>query len=528
MPDSIIRVRSLSGATVGKTWTSTETMQVGRTPGLPVFIDDISISRWHAEVALTAGGWVVRDMGSRNGSCVNGQLIGTEGSKVQPGDVLQFGNVTLAVETAFVANANRGSSSEDYQIEKRLLLDWEDLADVESQLSGQFPKGYLALLMRAGRDVRNMKTLRDCSKVILWQAAEVFAPEHAAILTVGEDANPLAVRESLDLGAALKHEWFVTHSLVLEAFSRGKSILGRDALGRTLLAVLLRTEKANRLGVLVLARNDTGRPFNEQHLLLADALALGASLSMQSFLHSYHRYERACSSIFDVLTNISQWQNPSAREEHQRVIQIALLLATEMELPAQDVQCLRVAIPLRNIGVLGLKEDLLSKKSALSTSEKARVRKHILKGIETLEGAPWMSSLIPIIRSCRERWDGSGYPDGLKGEGIPILARIVAAADALAAMMQERSYRKALTLDKAIAEIRVNRGTQFDPACVDILMRRHAELRSALVSHLDVTQTVSREDMQTLIERNRKQEPVSGQLGDTLGEMILIDQHTQE
>ena len=115
---AILRLRGLSGEFAGTTWASSDTITVGRNSGLKLFLNDTSVSRWHAELALTPGGWVVHDLGSRNKTFLNGNTIGSDRAKVQAGDFLQFGNISLLVETAFAPNPDDGSFLEEYQIEK--------------------------------------------------------------------------------------------------------------------------------------------------------------------------------------------------------------------------------------------------------------------------------------------------------------------------------------------------------------------------------------------------------------------------
>jgi HD-GYP domain-containing protein (c-di-GMP phosphodiesterase class II) len=108
------------------------------------------------------------------------------------------------------------------------------------------------------------------------------------------------------------------------------------------------------------------------------------------------------------------------------------------------------------------------------------MQKHTTKGAEILQPIAEMQPIIPIVRNHHERWDGTGYPNRLRGEQIPLATRLFAVADSLDAMTSDRPYRRGIALEEAMAEVVRNRGTQFDPAAVDALL----SLDKALVSQL--------------------------------------------
>src|SRR5262249_53548390 len=148
----------------------------------------------------------------------------------------------------------------------------------------------------------------------------------------------------------------------------------------------------------------------------------------------------------------------------QRVTNYSLMLAHEMEVPEADIELLRQGTPLHDIGKIGIDDAILRKPGRL-TSDEFEVKKPTVKGAAILATIPALAPIIPIVRSHHERWDGRGYPDGLAGELIHRLARIVAVADAFDAMTSDRPYRKGLPAAVAFAEVEKNAGLQFDPQC---------------------------------------------------------------
>jgi putative two-component system response regulator len=163
-----------------------------------------------------------------------------------------------------------------------------------------------------------------------------------------------------------------------------------------------------------------------------------------------------------------------------RVCAFATALGREVGLGDEDLRVLGQAAMLRDIGKIGLPESLFRKPGALDESEIWSVQQHTLLGEQIVSPLRSTASLLPIIRHHHERVDGRGYPSGLKGEEIPLGARIVAIADAYDAMTSVRPYRSALTPDRAVATLQSGAGRQWDTALVDIFigwLRHHPTLK---------------------------------------------------
>lgn len=163
-----------------------------------------------------------------------------------------------------------------------------------------------------------------------------------------------------------------------------------------------------------------------------------------------------------------------------RVSAFAQALGNEVGLRDEDVRVLGQASMLRDIGKIGLPDSLLGKPGALDEVETRRMQQHTLLGEQIVSPLRSTAALLPIIRHHHERVDGRGYPDGLKGDDIPLGARIVAIADAYDAMISARPYRSALAPDRAVATLQSGAGRQWDAALVDIFiawLRRHPSLK---------------------------------------------------
>jgi HD-GYP domain-containing protein (c-di-GMP phosphodiesterase class II) len=152
-----------------------------------------------------------------------------------------------------------------------------------------------------------------------------------------------------------------------------------------------------------------------------------------------------------------------------------------MGIEKDRIEIIRQASLLHDIGKLGIPEQILLKPTRLTPQEYSIVKEHVTLGAEILAASPSLHELIPTVRHHHERYDGTGYPDQLKGESIPIEARIVAVADAIEAMASDRPYRRAMELDQILEELRKCNGMQFDPQVIQAFEEIAAEGNNSLV-----------------------------------------------
>jgi len=164
---------------------------------------------------------------------------------------------------------------------------------------------------------------------------------------------------------------------------------------------------------------------------------------------------------------------------HLRRVQVyAREMARELGLTEDERRALDAAALLHDIGKLAVPEYIISKPGKLTPEEFEKMKVHPLVGAEILDSVRFPNPVVPIVRAHHEKWDGSGYPFGLKGEQIPIGARIVSAVDCLDALSSDRQYRRALPLDEAMKRVVADSGTSFDPRVVEVLQRRYVEFEA--------------------------------------------------
>jgi diguanylate cyclase (GGDEF)-like protein len=167
------------------------------------------------------------------------------------------------------------------------------------------------------------------------------------------------------------------------------------------------------------------------------------------------------------------------RHEHSRAVaSYAVTIAAEMEWDEEGLGLLRLAGMLHDVGKVAVPDEILRKPGPLTEAEYAEVRRHPLIGADLVARVEGLDPIVPWIRHSHEHFDGTGYPSGLRGEDIPVAARILLVADAFDAMTSDRPYRGALSHDEALQELQAQAGSQFDPRCVELLL---AHFRTGVV-----------------------------------------------
>jgi HD-GYP domain-containing protein (c-di-GMP phosphodiesterase class II) len=184
--------------------------------------------------------------------------------------------------------------------------------------------------------------------------------------------------------------------------------------------------------------------------------------------------------IHHALLRVLFEREPELHGHTHQVSELSRTVGRRLGLRLDEVEHVARAAELHDIGKLGIPDTILHKPGSLSPEELAYVRKHTLVGERILAAAPALKSVGALVRASHERWDGTGYPDGLTGEAIPLGARIVAVCDAFDAIISDRPYRLARTEEEALAELRRCSGSQFDPSVVEAFSAAWREAQYAL------------------------------------------------
>jgi diguanylate cyclase (GGDEF)-like protein/putative nucleotidyltransferase with HDIG domain len=198
-------------------------------------------------------------------------------------------------------------------------------------------------------------------------------------------------------------------------------------------------------------------------------------------------------------------KDATTHEHLRRVQTYAVEIGKELGLSETEQHALRAAAVLHDIGKLAVPEHIISKPGRLTLEEFEKMKIHPVVGAEILEQVEFPYPVVPIVQAHHEKWDGSGYPYGLKGEDIPIGARILAAVDCLDALASDRQYRRALPLDEAMAFVAKEANLSFDPRVVAVLQLRYQELEAKAQAL-----PAGRPKLSTGVKIKRGHEPAAG------------------
>ena len=158
-------------------------------------------------------------------------------------------------------------------------------------------------------------------------------------------------------------------------------------------------------------------------------------------------------------------------EHVEKTVNYSTKIAKALKLDPEEIENVREASVLHDLGKIGISDKILFKKSRLTKKEYEEIKKHPQIAADIIRPIQFMHDIVPLVLYHHERWDGKGYPIGIKAEEIPIGARIIAIADVYQALTSNRHYRKAFSRKKAIEILKKGTGTQFDPAIVDIFLK---------------------------------------------------------
>ena len=262
-------------------------------------------------------------------------------------------------------------------------------------------------------------------------------------------------------------------------------IRGNNGSGNTMAIPLKIQSKV--FGILISSNRAETGPFGEKDLYLMNFLAGKASFIIENLALYENIYENLFSTLY-AFVDIIEARDPYTRQHSARVSGYAVTMARTIGCSQEEIEKLNVSGNLHDIGKIGIPDSILLKKDELSYAEYEVIKKHPVIGDNIISRLGMWTDEQRIIRHHHERFDGKGYPDGLKGEDIPFLSRILSVADTYDALTSDRSYRRRMSDDVAIRVIEENQGSQFEAEIAKVLidLYRQGKIGSEPDGHPDM------------------------------------------
>ena len=223
------------------------------------------------------------------------------------------------------------------------------------------------------------------------------------------------------------------------------------------------------MGAIFIRRSKTSEPFGEFDRQMLSVFAEQAVTAIKN-LQFHQQQEKIILGSIKSIGNLLSKQGHSLTHS-PAYMRIVRMIAEQLKIGEEGLKSLEYASLLHDIGIIDVPFAILAKRNQLNLEEFKIIRQHTAQSVALIKPVEFLKPILPIILYHHERYDGSGYPSGLKKEQIPLGARIISVVDSFEAMVQTRPYRKALTVEDAIVEIEEKSGTQFDPKIVDIFLK---------------------------------------------------------
>jgi HD-GYP domain-containing protein (c-di-GMP phosphodiesterase class II) len=508
-----------SGRETGRAiaFSADQALTLGRLKDCDVPVEDESVSRRHCTLHARANGCAVADLHSANGTFVNERRV--ESADLQPGDKLRIGSTVLE----FVSAAESESETPGRSSTATFRLTREDRGEMvirksidpnkpdflarsfeqDEKALVESAQRYLSTLHRVSDQLSRASGVEGLFDSILATILDVTGGSRAAILLRADvrdreptsDVNVVAVRTR---NGAASGDMVLSRTVVRDVLEHGVSTFTHDALAdmrygsgdsivrhriRSIMCAPMRTTEAI-LGVLYVD-SPTVHEFSEAELELLAAIGNQAGVALHR-ARLIAEMERLFLDVVKAIAAIIDAKDGYTHRHSERVAAIAMLIARQLGLSPEERSIVELSALLHDVGKIGVPDAILNKPGQLTDEEFAEVRRHPVHGAAILSNiqSERVLALVPGIKSHHERWDGSGYPEGLKGDEIPLLGRILAVADFLDALSSDRSYRKATSICDAIELIKQESGRAFDPQIVEALLAVHDSGDLASVSPL--------------------------------------------
>lgn len=474
-------------------------LTAGRAPDCDIVLDDQSVSRRHLALERRGSEITVTDLDSANGTFVNERPIRT--ATARAGDLIRAGATVFEVragsakqQTAELPTMGGEASAIESVIRKRIepsRFDW--LSSVPPSAGPE-----LVLLQRAQRHLETLhrvseilataRDLQGLSDAVLPAVLDVTAADRAALVLRRGDPDggaEVAAARSRFPGEA---SFTVSQTLVADVIERGVSTFAHDATRderfsagqsvvaqqvRSVMCVPLRTTDQVLGAIYVDSLSGAGR-FTETDLELLAAIGNQAGMALHR-VRLIGELERLLLDTIRAIAATIDAKDGYTHRHSERVAALSRRIGAELGLTEQEQQTAELSALLHDVGKIAVPDSILNKTEKLTPDEYAEMKRHPVHGARILANiqSPAVQAVVPGVQYHHERWDGTGYPEGLAADQIPFLGRLLSVSDFFDALTSARAYRGATPVDAVVGMIEKAAGTHFDPAIADAVVRLH-------------------------------------------------------
>ena len=502
-----------SGKEVGRTVavSTGQTISLGRLKGCDVVVDDEAASRRHCTITAREDVCVVADLQSANGTFVNEKRIATV--ELQKGDKIRIGSTVIELTDSMVSQS--GVKSASFSTTSLSIVEThsntlvqravdptrlEFLSQVykrkdESHLLASTQK-YLTTLHKVSDILSRASSVEALFDSIVQAILEVTGGDRAAVLIRNRETAAVDMVTVRTKDGKASGEVKLSRTVVNDVLEKGISAFTDDALAderygggesivrqriRSVMCAPMRTTD-EILGVLYVD-SQMAREFSEAELELLAAVGNQAGIALHR-ARLMQEVEKLFLDVMKAIASIIDAKDGYTHKHSERVSAFGVRLARHLGFDADARSVVELSGLLHDVGKIGVPDAILNKPGKLTDSEFKEMRLHPLHGARILSNihSQKVVSLLPGVKYHHERWDGKGYPEGLKGEEIPLLGRVLGVADFLDALTSDRSYRKGLPLDEALQMVKDLEGQAFDPVVVKAAVELHERGELALPS----------------------------------------------
>ena len=478
------------------TLTPGQTIIAGRTVQCGLQLDDPSVSRRHCSLTFDRGVLQITDLESANGTFVNERQV--REATARPGDLIRLGAAVIEIrDPAGIAQRPDQTVMVDESTVESVIQRRIEPSSFEwlAQSEGAAPE--LALLKRAQRHLStlhrvsellsNARDIDTLSEATLRAILEVLSADRGAIVLRRRDCTTGEIEVLAARSKAHATERFtVSRTLVADVIARGLSVFAHDASSdarfaegqsvtgqrvRSVMCVPLRTTDEILGALYVDSLSGAGR-FNESDLELLAAIGNQAGVAMHR-VRLMGELERLLLDTIKAIAATIDARDGYTHRHSERVAALTTRLAIELGLSDAERQTAELSALLHDVGKIAVPDSILNKPDRLTPEEFAEMQKHPAHGARILGNiqSATVKAVLPGVNYHHEKWDGTGYPEGLKAEAIPFLGRLLGVADFFDALTSARAYRPAMGGDEAIRLIEKGAGTHFDPAVAAAAVR---------------------------------------------------------